>query len=340
MKTRLEARARLAGDSASVTELRARIERYARASANVLIVGESGSGKDVAATCLHELSARTARPFVAVNCAAIAHALAESHLFGHERGSFTGALARHIGFFEAASGGTLFLDETQDMPMALQVKLLRALETRTVVRAGGHCPVSVDIRVIAATHVHPGRAIRERRLREDLLFRLAAVTLYVPPLRRRENDVLALAHTHLEQLNTHAGAHKRFSARSFGVLRPPWPGNVRELHNTIERAFIMAHDAAVLELQPLPVPGHHEQVLDDALDIPLGTTLVQAQQSFIAAALRHFDGNKPRTATALGISRKTLYNRLALMREEPTPARAAMSAPGGRARPTPRRRPP
>ncbi|AKM32301.1 Fis family transcriptional regulator [Pandoraea faecigallinarum] len=303
---------RLAGDSRSVMALRANVERLANVPASVLIVGESGSGKEVVARCLHDVSPRRAGPFVAVNCAAIPHELAESQLFGHERGSFTGAVSQRVGFFEAASGGTLFLDEIQDMPIALQVKLLRALETRTVVRVGGYEPVSFDTRVIAATHANPGRAVRDGRFRQDLLFRLAAFTLHVPPLRRRENDVVALAQSHVDRLNALDGTVKRLSLQSLAVLRRhSWPGNVRELHNTIERAFIMADRD--LELQPLPVPKQREEVLDGALNIPIGATLAQAQQSFIAATLRHFGGDKPRTAKALGISLKTLYNRLALM---------------------------
>ncbi|AKC70794.1 sigma 54-interacting transcriptional regulator [Pandoraea oxalativorans] len=317
-----EVRTRLAGDSPGVTELRSRIERFAGVPASVLIVGESGSGKEVVARSLHDASARRSSPFVAINCAAIPQELAESQLFGHERGSFTGAVSRHTGFFEAASGGTLFLDEIQDMPMALQVKLLRALETRTVVRVGGYDPVSFDTRIIAATHASPGRAVREGRLREDLLFRLAAFTLYVPPLRRRENDVLALAQTHVDRLNASGGTGKRLTSQSLTVLRRhSWPGNVRELHNTIERAFIMAD--VDLDLQPLPVPKQREVVLDGALSIPIGATLAQAQQAFIAASLRYFDGDKPRTAKALGISLKTLYNRLALMTDVAAPAEVA-----------------
>jgi DNA-binding NtrC family response regulator len=312
MAVHQDARARLAGDSRSVTELRARIERFASVPASVLIVGESGSGKEVVARCLHDDSARHSHPFVAVNCAAIPQELAESQLFGHERGSFTGATSRHIGLFEAATGGTLFLDEIQDMPTALQVKLLRALETRAVIRVGGHEPVGFDTRVIAATQANPRRAVREGRLRQDLLFRLAAFMLHVPPLRRRENDVVALAQSHVDRLNASSGTGKRLTPQSLSVLRRhSWPGNVRELYNTIERAFIMADGD--LDLQPLPAPRQREQVLDGALSIPIGATLAQAQQSFIAAALRHFGGDKPRTAKALGISLKTLYNRLALM---------------------------
>ncbi|MBN4665217.1 sigma-54-dependent Fis family transcriptional regulator [Pandoraea nosoerga] len=325
MAVQEEARARLVGDSRGVTELRARIERFASVPANVLIVGESGSGKEVVARYLHDVSPRHPYPFVAVNCAAIVQELAESQLFGHERGSFTGAVSQHIGFFEAATRGTLFLDEIQDMPMALQVKLLRALETRAVVRVGAQEPVGFDTRIIAATNANPGRAVREGRLRQDLLFRLAAFALYVPPLRRRENDVVALAQSHVDRLNASNGTGKRLTPQSLTVLRRhPWPGNVRELHNTIERAFIMADGD--LELEPLPAPRRREQVLDGALSIPIGATLAQAQQSFIAAALRHFGGDKPRTAKALGISLKTLYNRLALMTDAQT-AQAADTSP-------------
>ncbi|MBN4667151.1 sigma-54-dependent Fis family transcriptional regulator [Pandoraea nosoerga] len=300
---------RLIGESSAICNLRATIERLAPTNASVLIVGETGSGKEVVARYLHEKGLNSAGPFVSVNCGAIPEDLAESLFFGHERGSFTGAHRTSAGYFEAAASGTVLLDEIQDMPAGLQVKLLRALETRTAFRVGGTEPVAFNTRIIAATNGNPAQATRKGKFREDLFFRLAAFTVSVPPLRRRGSDVFALAEMKLSELNGKCGTSKSFSKRSLQILgRYHWPGNVRELHNAIERAFILADDE--LELTPAPGPSAKAVFEGGMVSIPVGAPLFEAQQFMIASALRHFGGDKPAAARSLGISLKTLYNRL------------------------------
>ncbi|MCO8589109.1 sigma-54 interaction domain-containing protein [Burkholderia multivorans] len=305
---------RLSGRSAAMRALLARIEKVAPTGASVMIAGESGVGKDIVARRLHELSPRRNGPFVAVNCGAIPADIAESQLFGHEKGSFTGATAQHTGFFEAARGGTLLLDEIAEMPAALQVKLLRALESNTILRVGGTEAIALDVRIVSATRHNPADAVRDGRLREDLFYRLAAFALVVPPLRQREGDVEVLAQEFVAALNARHRSDKQLTDAAIAALRAySWPGNVRELRNTIERAYILADDGIDVTLPKQPVPA--DLMHDDAISLPLGATLHHAQQRFIAATLRHFEGNKPLAAKALGISLKTLYNRLALMRE-------------------------
>ncbi|MDR8727957.1 sigma-54 interaction domain-containing protein [Burkholderia pseudomultivorans] len=304
---------RLSGRSVAMRTLLGRIEKIAPTRANVMIAGESGVGKDIVARRLHDLSARRDGPFVPVNCGAIPPDIAESHLFGHEKGSFTGAVAQHTGLFEAARGGTLLLDEIAEMPAALQVKLLRAIESNAIVRVGGTESIPLDVRIVSATRHNPAEAVRDGRLREDLFYRLAVFALYVPPLRQRDADVETIAHEFVATLNARHRSHKRLTDAAIAALRAySWPGNVRELHNTIERAYILADDGIDVALPKQPLPP--DLTRDDAMSLPLGATLHHAQQRFIAATLRHFDGNKPRAAKALGISLKTLYNRLALMR--------------------------
>ncbi|CAG9219225.1 sigma-54 interaction domain-containing protein [Burkholderia gladioli] len=304
---------RLAGESPAITALLGRIRVAARSQASVLVVGETGSGKDVVARLLHALGPRAAMPFVAVNCGAIPHDIAESQLFGHEKGSFTGAVTQHIGYFETARGGTLFLDEVADMPLELQVKLLRVLETGTILRVGGSEAIPVDVRIVAATHRDPAQAVRTGRFREDLFYRLAIVPLHVPPLRQRDSDAETLAQALVEQLNARHGTSKRLSAQALKVLHThSWPGNVRELRNVVERGFILADQQ--IELHPATrVPAAASSVRANVMTLRIGSTLAQSQQNFIAEALRYFNGNKPRAAESLGISLKTLYNRLALM---------------------------
>ncbi|WP_186172500.1 sigma-54 interaction domain-containing protein [Burkholderia gladioli] len=305
---------RLVGSSPRIQALLSKIEKVAATRASVLIVGESGAGKDITARLVHDSSTRAGGPFVAVNCGAIPADIAESQLFGHEKGSFTGAAAQHTGFFEAARGGTIFLDEIAEMPREMQVKLLRALESNTIMRVGGTETIALDVRIVAATHHNPVDAIRDGRLREDLFYRLAAFALHVPALRHRDGDVEEIARDLVAALNAQHGSDKQLSAQALKTLRAyPWPGNVRELRNTIERAFILADHDIDLDL-PRQLPPRAD-VRDNVMSLPLGATLAHAQQRFIVASLRHFEGDKPRTAKALGISLKTLYNRLALMRD-------------------------
>ncbi|MCA8332777.1 sigma-54 interaction domain-containing protein [Burkholderia cepacia] len=305
---------RLSGRSRSIQTLLMKVSRVAATRISVLIVGESGAGKDIVARLLHDLSPRRRGPFVPVNCGAIPPDIAESQLFGHEKGSFTGAIAQHVGMFEAARGGTLFLDEIAEMPAELQVKLLRTLESNTIVRVGGHEPIPLDVRIVAATHHDPVEAVRSGRLREDLFYRIAPVALHVPALRQREDDVDDIALQIVERLNARHRTRKRLSMQAMKALRAySWPGNVRELRNTLERAFILADEQIDLQLPRRLLP--RDDVRHNAMTLHFGTTLAHTQQRFIVASLRHFNGDKPRTAKALGISLKTLYNRLALLPE-------------------------
>ncbi|VWD11694.1 putative sigma-54 interacting transcriptional regulator [Burkholderia lata] len=305
---------RLSGRSSAMRTLLGRIEKIAPTRASVMIAGESGVGKDIVARRLHDLSARRDGPFVPVNCGAIPPDIAESQLFGHEKGSFTGAIAQREGFFEAARGGTLLLDEIAEMPAPLQVKLLRAIESNVIVRVGGTEPIPLDVRIVSATRHNPAEAVRDGRLREDLFYRLAAFALYVPPLRQRDSDIETIALEFVDALNARHHAHKRLTDAAIAALRAySWPGNVRELHNTIERAYILADEGIDVTLPKPAMPP--ERLSENTMALPLGATLHHAQQRFIAATLHHFDGNKPRAAKALGISLKTLYNRLALMRD-------------------------
>ncbi|RQT30674.1 sigma-54 interaction domain-containing protein [Burkholderia cepacia] len=305
---------RLSGRSRSIQTLLTKVSRVAATRISVLIVGESGAGKDIVARLLHDLSPRRRGPFVPVNCGAIPPDIAESQLFGHEKGSFTGAIAQHVGMFEAARGGTLFLDEIAEMPAELQVKLLRTLESNTIVRVGGHEPIPLDVRIVAATHHDPVEAVRSGRLREDLFYRIAPVALHVPALRQREDDVDDIALQIVERLNARHRTRKRLSMQAMKALRAySWPGNVRELRNTLERAFILADEQIDLQLPRRLLP--RDDVRHNAMTLHFGTTLAHTQQRFIVASLRHFNGDKPRTAKALGISLKTLYNRLALLPE-------------------------
>ncbi|MCO8579737.1 sigma-54 dependent transcriptional regulator [Burkholderia multivorans] len=305
---------RLFGRSRSIQTLMLKVSRVATTRASVLIVGESGAGKDIVARLLHDMSPRRRGPFVPVNCGAIPGDIAESQLFGHEKGSFTGAVAQHVGMFEAARGGTLFLDEIAEMPLELQVKLLRTLESNTIMRVGGHEAIPIDVRIVAATHHDPVEAVRSGRLREDLFYRIATVALHVPALRQREDDVGEIALQIVERLNTRHRTRKRLSSQAMKALRAyTWPGNVRELRNAVERAFILADEQIDLQLPRRQPP--REEVRHNAMTLHIGTTLAHTQQRFIVASLRHFNGDKPRTAKALGISLKTLYNRLALLPE-------------------------
>ena len=291
------------------------IGKVAPTNATVLVAGESGTGKELVAQTLHQLSRRAAKPFLAVNCGAISPNLIESELFGHERGSFTGADRQHRGYFERADGGTLLLDEISEMPPELQVKLLRVLETSGVPRVGGDKLVRVDVRVIAATNRDLEQAVAEGKLRQDLLYRLKVFPIPLPPLRERGNDVLALAEFFLEELNREEGAKKRFTDEAYtAIASHRWPGNVRELKNVIHRAFILAEDEIGPEMLPSEIAQARERAAaaaaGDGLRLRPGTPLADMERRLIELSLDHFGGDKRKTAESLGISLKTLYNRL------------------------------
>lgn len=302
---------KLYGASAPMRELYRQIGRVAPTDVTVLLVGESGTGKELAAHAVHELSARRQRPFVAVNCGAISPNLIESEMFGHERGSFTGADRQHKGYFERADGGTLFLDEVTEMPLDLQVKLLRVLETGQFMRVGTHREIACDIRIVAATNRNPEKAVQEGKLREDLYYRLNVFPLELPALRERGDDILFLADRFLQAQNEESGRAKTFSPRAAAALAQyEWPGNVRELKNFVRRAFIMAEgdelDADMLT--PQVSPGG--DVRGGQVSVPVGETLAEADRRLILATLERCKGVKKQAAAVLGISPKTLYNRL------------------------------
>jgi DNA-binding NtrC family response regulator len=303
----------LAGDSPAMREVFRLIARVGPTEASVLLTGESGSGKELAAKAIHERSSRRDGAFIAINCGAIPAGLIEAELFGFEKGSFTGAVRGHAGVFERADGGTLLLDEITEMPLDMQTRLLRVLETKKSSRVGANVELLTDVRVIAATNRCPLQAVQSGQLREDLLYRLAVFPIHMPPLRDRGNDIDLLAERFLDDLNVQAAAQKRFTALSRMTLRQhSWPGNVRELKNCIERAFILGDQW--IELAPLiQKPTAHDNAPPDdreRLDIRVGSRIYDMERSLIEATLEYFQGNKRRAADALGCSLKTLYNKL------------------------------
>lgn len=306
--------ANVLGQSATMKSVFELIQRVAPTEATVLLMGESGVGKELVSEAIHQLSQRAAGPLVAINCGSIPPSLIEAELFGYEKGSFTGASRSHAGVFERADGGTLLLDEVTEMPIEMQTRLLRVLETGRFYRVGGTQEISTDIRVIAATNQDMRAALRDRQLREDVMYRLAVFPLHIPPLRERDEDVVLLAQHFLARLNREAGAHKRFSEASIATLADyHWPGNVRELKNAVERAFILADDT--LQLTPSVIPYRQSAAAEshehrEGIHVPLGSRLDEAERSLIEATLEHFDGNKRRAAEVLGCSLKTLYNKL------------------------------
>jgi DNA-binding NtrC family response regulator len=310
----------LLGNSVAMQEVFRLIERVGPTEASVLLTGESGSGKELAAQMIHECSARRSKPFIAINCGAIPAGLIEAELFGYEKGSFTGAVRGHAGVFERANGGTLLLDEVTEMPLDMQTRLLRVLESRKFYRVGANTEYTSDVRVIAATNRCPLAAVQAGQLREDLLYRLAVFPIDMPPLRNRGGDVELLANLFLAELNAQSLTQKRLSAHSRMTLtQHSWPGNVRELKNCIERAFILGD--SVLELAPLlQIAARHESAAapgasgaaadGERLEIRVGSRIYDMERSLIEATLDYFKGNKRRAADALGCSLKTLYNKL------------------------------
>lgn len=303
----------LVGRTEPMQRVYEQIGRVARTSVTVFITGESGTGKELVARTVHDLSRRRNKPFLAVNCGAISPNLIESEIFGHEKGSFTGAERQHHGFFERTHGGTLFLDEITEMPPALQVKLLRVLETGTFMRVGSTAPQETDVRVIAASNRDPARAVAAGALREDLFYRLNVFPIETPPLRERRGDLPLLVDHFLKEIGAREGGFKRASAAALDRLaRYRWPGNVRELRNVLQRAYVMTAGAEIGD-QWLP-----RDVLVDpvsgkdggTLQVPVGTPLAAVERQLILATLERYGNQKERTAAALGVSLKTLYNRL------------------------------
>jgi DNA-binding NtrC family response regulator len=324
------------GRSEAMERVYEQISRVAGTSVTVFITGESGTGKEVVAQTIHDLSRRRKQPFLGVNCGAISPHLIESEIFGHEKGSFTGADRQHQGFFERASGGTLFLDEITEMPLELQVKLLRVLETGRYMRVGSAQSQEADVRIIAATNRPPHAAVAAGRMREDLLYRLNVFPIELPPLRERLSDVGLLAEHFLAAIVAQEGQPRRLGAAALARLQSyRWPGNVRELRNAVQRAYVMATGEEIDDQwlprpteppapPPTPAPAVAPEPFEpampampampaagvEAVTLPIGTSLAQAERVLVLATLRHCGHNKERTAAVLGISLKTLYNRL------------------------------
>ncbi|HEX3557860.1 MAG TPA: sigma-54 dependent transcriptional regulator [Pyrinomonadaceae bacterium] len=309
----------LVGVSEPMRQIYALIEQVAPSSASVLITGESGTGKELVARTIHNLSPRRNTSFVAINCSAIPETLMESELFGHERGAFTGAASRRMGCFELANGGTLLLDEISEMPFSLQAKLLRVLEDRKIRRLGGSHELPVDVRVLAATNRVPADSVRQGTFREDLLYRLNVITIDLPPLRRRKDDIPLLAQHLVAQLaERHARPARFLSPAAIDALQShSWPGNVRELRNVIERAVIICSGEGIERhhLAPYPLEQRARSRGEDTITLPVGTPIEEVERRMILRTLQKTDNNKTRAAELLQISLKTLHNKLRHYRE-------------------------
>jgi two-component system nitrogen regulation response regulator NtrX len=314
----------LVGVSPAMDELRALIARIAPTDARVLITGESGTGKELVASAIHRQSGRARKPFVTVNSAAIPRDLAESELFGHEKGAFTGAGERRLGRFELADGGTLFLDEVGDLGPEAQAKLLRVLETGVIERVGGERPITVNVRVLAATNKDLARATRAGRFRDDLLFRLNVLPVHIPPLRERTEDVTPLARHFLARQAARLGRPLTMDAGALRLLVAyRWPGNVRELGNLVERLAILAGtDAITAEevmrvLPPDAVAPLSARGGSPGPDVPLADALDRYERQLIAAALSAATGNVADAARRLSTDRANLYRRMRRLGLEP-----------------------
>jgi len=308
----------LVGNSSRMRKIFALIEQIAPSKVSVLITGESGTGKELVARTLHTLSPRKAHPFVAVNCAAIPETLIESEIFGHEKGAFTGAIERRAGCFELANGGTLLLDELAEMPSGTQAKLLRVLEERKLRRLGARTEQEIDVRVLAATNHDPDKAVAEGELRPDLYYRLNVFHIAMPALREHMEDLPAMADAMVAEMNMKHGRKVAGVAASMldRMMAYDWPGNARELRNAVERAVILCPDGAPLDAGHLPSGFGSSQLAAaqsvDASMVPVrvGSTVDEAEQMLILRTLEATGGNKTRAAEILGVSLKTLHNKL------------------------------
>lgn len=309
----------LVGNSDLMRKVYTSIEQVAPSSASVLITGESGTGKELVARTIHRMSPRKEQPFVAINCSAIPETLMESELFGHEKGAFTGAASRRQGCFELADKGTLLLDEIGEMPSLLQAKLLRVIEERAVRRLGSRREIEIDVRLLAATNRHPQQAVSDGKLRSDLLYRLNVFSIHLPSLSDRKEDLPLLAQHLVTQLAAKHNRPARFLSPSalHALQFHAWPGNVRELRNVIERAVIICSGEQVERHHFAPYPIEQRERLrnEDTLSLPVGTPLEEVERQMIMRTLQKTKNNKTRAAELLGISLKTLHNKLNLYRE-------------------------
>jgi two-component system, NtrC family, response regulator AtoC len=324
------ARGTLGGTSRAIQKVREQLTRIADADVTVLLTGETGTGKDVAAHALHRHGRRRAGPFVAVNCAAMPEALVESELFGHARGAFTDARTARTGLFVQATGGTLLLDEIGDLPLALQPKLLRALEERTVRPVGGGAEIPFDVRLVTTTNRDLEAAVTQGRFREDLYFRINVIQLKLPPLRTRGSDVLLLAQEFIVRFAEHAGKRVTgLSATAAKRLRSyAWPGNIRELRNCIERAVAVTRfeEIAVNDLPETIQASHHSHVFVENADPLQLVSLAELERRHILRVMEAVGGNKARAARVLRLCRKTLYRKLEHYGRTMTPSPAARAS--------------
>jgi two-component system NtrC family response regulator len=283
------------------------IERVAPTDVTVLLLGESGTGKELVARAMHDLNSRAKAPFIAINCGAIPETLLESELFGYERGAFTGAVKQSIGKIEAANHGTLFLDEIGDLPLALQVKLLRFLQEQTVERIGGRAPIPVDVRVVSATNVDIEERAQCGSFRSDLFYRLNPMTVRIPPLRERDGDAMLLARFFLSRLNLEMNRSLRgfTDAAAAAITAHSWPGNVRELENRVKRAVVMA-DGRLIDAPDLEL----ETSQGEAFDFDLRSARMRAEREVLQRAMAHCNNQVSAAAKVLGVSRPTLYGLL------------------------------
>ena len=307
---RIEGVPRLVGNSAGMDKVRALIAKVAPTQSTVLILGETGTGKELVARAVHDQSARAEMPFVAVNCGALPETLIESELFGHRKGSFTGADEHRVGLFEVAHGGTIFLDEIGELPKAMQAKLLRVLESGEIRRVGENKSTMVDVRVVCATHRDLHEMVAESEFREDLVYRINTFEIYLPPLRERIDNIPELATHLLSRLRSKGGVGPALTLDALEALKSHvWPGNVRELANAIEHATILC-DSGPISADHLPAQLHRRQLSAAAAVRPGPVSLRDLEMQAIYQALERHGGSKPRAADELGISLKTLYNKL------------------------------
>lgn len=304
------------GQSPTVASLLSMVDKIAPTRVSVLIQGESGTGKELVASRIHRMSDRAENPFVIINCGALQESLLESELFGHEKGSFTGAVAQKIGLAETADGGTLFLDEIGEMSLNIQAKLLRFLQEGEMYRIGGKLPVRVDVRVLSATNRDLEQEVKAGRFREDLFYRLNTITLRAPPLRKRTEDIPLLVNAFLNDSRFGSSRQLTVSARAMDALKSyEWPGNIRELQNSIEQLKILAEGPEV-KLEDLPfkirmAQGANKSTVAAATgESTVALTLEDLEKSHILQMLSYHHGNKTKTAKVLGITIKTLYNKL------------------------------
>lgn len=287
------------------------IDRVAPSNANILVLGESGTGKELIARSIHERSGRKNKAFVAINCGALRETLLESELFGHEKGSFTGAYTRKIGLAEAANGGTLFLDEIGELDPAIQAKLLRFIQEGEIYRVGGKDPIKVDIRLICATNRELDQEVMRGNFREDLFYRINTIVVSAPPLRRRKEDIPALI-SHFLNNSQHSYLNRGRSVNEEAMkalVRYDWPGNIRELQNVCERLQILSEGHMIM-LNDIPENIRNGETEKDVLEYDPQLTLHDLEKRYILKALAHFGGNKTQAANNLGITIKTLYNKL------------------------------